>query len=635
MKCGNSAGCCDVDQRLKRFWEIETCGTESYEAKVYTEEENEALTRVKESLSYDATTKRYTVGVPWKTNRPKLPDNFQLAVSRLRSTERKISKDKFVQSEYQKTIEGYIDKGYLRRVTQEEKQPSEVWYLPHFPVVRMDKTSTKVRIVFDCAAKMDGVSLNDTIHPGPKLQQELFDVLVGFRRGPVALACDIREMYLQVEIDEKDRPMFRILWRNCESDKEPEVYEFNRVVFGKNAAPMECQFVAQENARRNESTHPMAAETILHSTYMDDSIDSVETEAEGIELYRQLDRLWSLAGMEARKWNSPKVISATPEEDCATQLNLIDGDRSVKTLGLSWESKEDVLPIATAGVPQDLTLTKRNVLKTIAAIFDPLGFVSPFVVVAKILLQELWTRGYDWDDVILDETGDKLSYWFEQLGSLETLRVPRCLRESRKVLTKKVVTFVDASTQAYGAVVYSLFEYEDGTVSSRMIASKSKVAPLKPVTVPRLELMAVILGLRLTQNISRVLGISVKTVLFFSDSKDVLWWIRGCGRDFRPFVANRIGEVQMATDPSQWQYVPTDQNPADLCTRGQRLLNLTAAAYGGTDLRGYSKIKPTGQRWMSDTAQIKFKRRKQLNKQPTREKKRLIRRTKISVDKER
>jgi hypothetical protein len=379
MKCGNSAGCCDVDQRLKRFWEIETCGTESYEAKVYTEEENEALTRVKESLSYDATTKRYTVGVPWKTNRPKLPENFQLAVSRLRSTERKISKDKFVQSEYQKTIEGYIDKGYLRRVTQEEKQPPEVWYLPHFPVVRMDKTSTKVRIVFDCAAKMDGVSLNDTIHAGPKLQQELFDVLVRFRRGPVALACDIREMYLQVEIDEKDRPMFRILWRNCESDKEPEVYEFNRVVFGKNAAPMECQFVAQENARRNQSTHPMAAETILHSTYMDDSIDSVETEAEGIELYRQLDRLWSLAGMQARKWisNSPKVISATPEEDRATQLNLIDGDRSVKTLGLSWESKEDVLSIATAGVPQDLTLTKRNVLKTIAAIFDPLGFVSP------------------------------------------------------------------------------------------------------------------------------------------------------------------------------------------------------------------------------------------------------------------
>ena len=134
-----------------------------------------------------------------------------------------------------------------------EKQPPEVWYLPHFPVVRIDKTSTKVRIVFDCSAKMDGVSLNDVIYAGPKLQQELFDVLVCFRRGPVALACDIREMYLQVEIDKKDRAVFRILWRNCESNNKPDVYEFNRVVFGKNAAPTECQFVVQENAKRYTS----------------------------------------------------------------------------------------------------------------------------------------------------------------------------------------------------------------------------------------------------------------------------------------------------------------------------------------------------------------------------------------------
>ena len=116
--------------------------------------------------------------------------------------------------------------------------------------------------------------------------------------------------------------------------------------------------------------------------------------------------------------------------------------------------------------------------------------------------------------------------------------------------------------------MYLLCEYGDGTLSCRLIASKSKVAPLKPITVPRLELKGAILGLRLTQNICRVLEIPVQSVLFFSDSKDVLWWIRGRGRDFRLFVANRVGEIQMATEPCQWQYVPTTQNPADLCTRG-------------------------------------------------------------------
>ena len=138
-------------------------------------------------------------------------DNREQAMFRLCNTKRKLKKDDFTRAEYEKTINSYLEKDYLRRVSDEETTPSEVWYLPHFPVVRMDKTWTKVRIVFDCSAKMDGVSLNDVIYAGPKLQQELFDVLIRFRRNPIALACDIKEMYLQVEIKEKDRPMFRIL----------------------------------------------------------------------------------------------------------------------------------------------------------------------------------------------------------------------------------------------------------------------------------------------------------------------------------------------------------------------------------------------------------------------------------------
>ena len=141
----------------------------------------------------------------------------------------------------------------------------------------------------------------------------------------------------------------------------------------------------------------------------------------------------------------------------------------IKALGLSRESKDDVLSISTADVPPNLPLTKRNVLQQIALVFDPLGLVSPFVVTTKILLQELWTRGYDWDDVILDEIGDKIMRWFQQLGSLSMVRVPRSLRRTAKVLTRKIVTFVDASIQAYRAVVYLLCEYEDGTLSCRLV----------------------------------------------------------------------------------------------------------------------------------------------------------------------
>ena len=135
------------------------------------------------------------------------------------------------------------------------------------------------------------------IHPGPKLLQDLFKAPVRFRRNPVDIACDIKEMYLQIEIEERDRPHFRLLWRDLDPNREPDVFKFNRAVFGKNSAPMESQFVAQENARRNQGRYPLAADTGLKSTYMDDSIDSVENGDEGMELCRQLKALWGVAGM--------------------------------------------------------------------------------------------------------------------------------------------------------------------------------------------------------------------------------------------------------------------------------------------------------------------------------------------------
>ena len=568
----NSDSNSDIDQTLRRFWEIEKCGTEGEQVKVFTEEEKTALNKVNESLSYSLDTCRYKLSVPWKDTRPNLPDNYSMAKYRLSSTERKLNKNDFVRAEYQATLQSYIEKGYLRKVPADEEKPDEVWYLPHFPIVRPDKDTTKVRIVFDCSAKSDGVSLNDAIHAGPKLQQELFDVLLRFRRNPVAVVCDIKEMYLQVEIADDDRPFFRILWRDMQENREPGVYEFSRVVFGKNSAPMEAQFVAQENARRHKDTYPLAAEAVLKSTYMDDSLDSVETPEEGIELYRQLDSLWGLAGMKARKWisNSPEVVQATPKEDRATELKLTEANQEpvVKTLGVSWNSTEDTFVIGTTTTPQDTKWTKRSVLKKVATVFDPLGFVTPFVMVAKMLLQELWSRGYDWDDVIQDALAVRIDHWFDQLKCLSDVKVPRCLRESKVIVSKEIIVFVDASVLAYGTVAYLRCQYEDLSVSSRLIAARSKVAPLKPITVPRLELMGAILGVRLAQRLVSVFETSMQMVSFYSDSMDVLWWVRGKGRDFRPFVANRIGEIQLATEPSQWQYVPTDQNPADLCTRG-------------------------------------------------------------------
>jgi hypothetical protein len=149
------------------------------------------------------------------------------------------------------------------------------------------------------------------------------------------------------------------------------------------------------------------------------------------------------------------------------------------------------------------------------------------------------------------------------------VKIPRCIRAPEPVVSKEVITFTDASTEAYGCTVYVRCEYDNHEVTCRLVASKSKVAPLTPITVPKLELMGAVLGLRLAQSVIAVLGIPIHDVYFYTDSTDVLWWIRGRGKEFsRPFVANRVGEIQSCSEPSQWQHVSTHENTADLCTRG-------------------------------------------------------------------
>ena len=181
------------------FWEIESYGTELCDRIVCTEEEKVALEKVSSSVRYN--NGRYSVAVPWKKQRPQLPNNRQMAESCLLTTERNLKKKEVVEKEYQKTIETYVEKGYLRKVPETKTPPPEIWYLPHFPIVKMSKSTTKVRIVFNCSARCNGVSLNDVIHARPKLQRELFDILIRFRRNPVALVCDIQEMCLQIEIE--------------------------------------------------------------------------------------------------------------------------------------------------------------------------------------------------------------------------------------------------------------------------------------------------------------------------------------------------------------------------------------------------------------------------------------------------
>lgn len=164
--------------------------------------------------------------------------------------------------------------------------------------------------------------------------------------------------------------------------------------------------------------------------------------------------------------------------------------------------------------------------------------------------------------------------WFSELVLLPKVKVPKCLQLKRQVRLVSLHVFADASEEAYGAVVYQKTEYQDGTSSVCLVASKSKVAPLQSMSIPRLELMGAVLGNKLAQTIASVLVIEKNSINFWIDSACVLYWIRECSKKLKPFVANKVSEIQMNTNPNQWRHVPTQMNPADYVTRGVRLSDL-------------------------------------------------------------
>ena len=285
----------------------------SQETPIIRIEDNLAMSTVKQSISYE--NQMYRVEIPWNCDNPDLQSGYKMALQRLQNKEMRLKRILEVSKAYSDCIQRYVEKGYGTKGPAADHLNTK-WFLPHFPVLRPDKDTTKTRIVFDAAAKVEGVSLNDKIYNGPSLMRDLFDVLLGFRRYPIAVVCDIEEMYLRIVITESDKPYHRFLLRKMDKSRSPEVYDFDRVVFGVNSSPFQAQLVLQQHARQYQSTFPMAAETVLKSTYIDDSMDSVGTEEQGMTLYSELSTLLTKAGMHARKWlsNSPQVLKGIPSQ---------------------------------------------------------------------------------------------------------------------------------------------------------------------------------------------------------------------------------------------------------------------------------------------------------------------------------
>ena len=620
----------EIVDSLKRFWDTESIGI--------TDNKQDSHQDDKFLQNIQFTGERYKVGLPWKEERPMLDNDYDLCYNRLRSLYSKLKKQPELLQEYDKSIKDQIELGIIEEVprvngsTSNNQDNDNVHYLPHHAVVREDKSTTKLRVVYDGSAttKERNYSLNDCLYIGPNNIPHLFNILVKFRSHAVGLVADIEKAYLMVGIDHVDRDMLRFLWVKNIQEPIPEIIEFRftRLVFGLRPSPAMLGATINHHLNLYEDENPDAVKVLKNGLYVDDLVSGAPSDDEALDIYKGTKGIMLAGGFNLRKWasnsntvvetitqaesnidsnnkpssqamievpssptvikepSSPIVMEETESYTKTTigQETTVTKDKCIKVLGVLWDTENDTFMFEFSSLVQyarSLPATKRSVLKVTSKIFDPVGFLTPFVIKMKALFQELCVEGSEWDDKLKDGLRTKWNTILVELNTLNDLRIQRCyFKFTEKPMKIQLHGFSDASKIAYAAVIYMRSLYESGNIEVRLVASKSKVAPLKGQTIPRLELLGANILARLIATVQGCLfedncNNQEVEIINWTDSMTVLCWIAN-DKLWKQYVMHRVEEIRRLTSKDSWRFCPGTENPADLPSRGVKANDLVS-----------------------------------------------------------
>ena len=612
VECTPQHDLSDLDKKLQAFWELDSMGIMPEEDSVYS--------RFTKSITLQQG--RYCVRLPWNEPHPLLPDNFELSKGRLFNLLKRLQSTPDILSQYDAIIREQMKSGIVETVTSPGGGPiGRVHYLPHHAVVREDKQTTKLRIVYDASARSDGPALNDCLYSGPTFGQNILDILLRFRLYRVAVTADVEKAFLMVSVAEEDRDVLRFLWVDNISSPLPKLVtlRFARVVFGVSSSPFLLNATLQHHIERYRSSDPSFVDMFIRSIYVDDLTSGADNEEEALRLATRARERLGEAGFNLRKFvtNVPalqKCLSSlesqhhrsghtenpvTCDDQSYTKNTLGDkfeAPEFVKVLGVKWKPLDDQLVCDLSSLVQgavSMKPTKRNIIGLSARFYDPLGFLSPVTVQFKMLFQDVCAARLNWDELL---SGALLTKWNSLLLGLEqsrTLCIPRCYFSRFAETTSCACTligFCDASQKAYAAVVFLRMRTADECVT-HFVASKTRVAPLHGQTIPRLELLSALLLARLLTTITQALEPERRlgNPVCYTDSRIALYWIRGCDKEWKQFVQNRVNEIRTLVASDCWYHCPGEHNPADIPSRGIELSQLVDSA-----------LWMTGPTWISD-----------------------------------
>jgi len=575
----------DLDAALSKFFALETIGITRHLNDEKQAEELEAEQKLKELVRYE--NKRYVMPLLFKSSSAPLKNNLSIAWARLTNRERRLLKDPDARAAYNSTMKAYFDNGHARVIPEEEVDVPSAYYIPHSLVTRLEKETTKFRAVFDASCTgPDGRSLNSELLKTPVQTPAIPAIMLRFRRKAIALTADISKMFLQFPNRVEDRPYHRFLWREGPHE-DVKFCELLTMTFGVADSPYKAIEGVRMHVNKYRQSHPEAVEELSRNLYIDDLIGGADTEDAAIKLMSDCTEILEEASLPMRKWvsSSKEVMGKIPPDMrgevgkklltaglADTELDS-DGEAKAKALGLGWDVGKDILEYTgfTDMRDEKPTATKRSLASLTARLFDPMGYVCPFIVVAKLLIQEAWKLGLDWDEPINDDMQQRWLQWQEDLANLSLFSLPRQYqnRSKRDGSTKYTLhAFGDACDYALGCCVYIVSEYSDGTRESNLLMAKSKVASVKKMTLPRKELCAAYMAAMLLAEVSEALDLPLENAFCHTDSMTTFQWLQREPSQWLLFVANRCAKILEIAPREKWRWVPGEENPADLPSRG-------------------------------------------------------------------
>nr|XP_047139172.1 uncharacterized protein LOC124815072 [Hydra vulgaris] len=513
------------------FWDSEAIGTTTSEINDVVYE------NFKKEIQFNEHSKRYEVSLPFKMNHDLISDNYTYCIKRLAPVLKKLSKDNKLLMSYNSIIKEQLCQGVIEKVNNHKIKFGNVHHLPHRPVVRDDKSTTKVRMVFDASASIDGPSLNDCLNAGPSLTTSLFGVLLRFRCYKYAFISDIEKAFLQISIKDADRDFVRFLWvKNVDT----------------------------------VNTDPDFVKKMMLALHVDDLNSGSNDLNQCINFFTKTRDCLHEANFNLRKVES----NSMKLEQKIQPLNYKQMTET-KVLGQSWDKDSDEFTYSFNGITSHYKhiCSKRDVMKFIASIFDPMGLINPVIVRCKCLFQKLCIAKYSWDDLM---SGDILEEWHDiifDFCSLNKLTLPRWILSDSYLSNTNVKlelhAFADASLKANGTCIYLRCIINDSQCFATLVASKSRVAPVNKMTVPRLELKAMVLLCSLLLTVkSEFKNLNINKIFCWTDPTICLHWLNNSNQKYEAFTENRLVKIRTLFAIEFWKYVESTRNPADIISRG-------------------------------------------------------------------